>query len=288
MLFNSRALASVLLLISGADAFKPANSNNSNKATQLKKDLANIVAVGVVSAATLLPFAAPAVAAGDSLVMGTPLETKLANFGAASYPVFNSITDVSPLADKFVDFLEKKVKAPDAADVATKAVDGLLAIPNDSINEYKGVLKQVVYSGVNKDSCVTLGGSGAAAKKLASSAAIKSVDPAKIDALTKKFQPANSAVPTKGGDICLPGSVTASEKLWVAQAELTFSMPKTEATALVASIKKAGAQATRPSLLTLVPTAESVFSKNAEALKMVAAGKDVEPNVIATYSAALK
>ena len=188
MLFNSRALASVLLLISGADAFKPANSNNSNKATQLKKDLANIVAVGVVSAATLLPFAAPAVAAGDSLVMGTPLETKLANFGAASYPVFNSITDVSPLADKFVDFLEKKVKAPDAADVATKAVDGLLAIPNDSINEYKGVLKQVVYSGVNKDSCVTLGGSGAAAKKLASSAAIKSVDPAKIDALTKKFQ----------------------------------------------------------------------------------------------------
>ena len=188
MLFNSRALVSVLLLISGADAFKPANRNNSNKATQLKKDLANIVAVGVVSAATLLPFAAPAVAAGDSLVMGTPLETKLANFGAASYPVFNSITDVSPLADKFVDFLEKKVKAPDAADVATKAVDGLLAIPNDSINEYKGVLKQVVYSGVNKDSCVTLGGSGAAAKKLASSAAIKSVDPAKIDALTKKFQ----------------------------------------------------------------------------------------------------
>ena len=82
--------------------------------------------------------------------------------------------------------------------------------------------------------------------------------------------------------------MTASEKLWVAQAELTFSMPKTEATALVASIKKAGAQATRPSLLTLVPTAESVFSKNAEALKMVAAGKDVEPNVIATYSAALK
>merc|ERR1711935_208357 len=150
---------------------------------------------------------------GDSLVMGTPLETKLANFGAASYPVFNSITDVSPLADKFVEFLEKKVKAPDAADVATKAVDGLLAIPDGSINEYKGVLKQVVYSGVNKDSCVTLGGSGAAAKKLASSAAIKSVDPAKIDALTKKFQPANSAVPTKGGDICLPGSVTASEHL---------------------------------------------------------------------------
>merc|ERR1712161_162409 len=165
------------------------------------KNLANVFAAGVLSAATLLPLSGPAMAA-DSLVIGTPLETKLANFGAASYPVFNSITDVSPLADKFVDFLDKKVKAPDAAEVAQKAV--------------------------------------------------------------------------KGGDICLPGSAAASEKLWVAQAELTLSMPKAEASALVSSIKKAGLQASRPSLLTLVPAAEGVFSKSPEALKMVVAGKDVE------------
>jgi hypothetical protein len=189
---------------------------------------------------------------------------------------------------QFLDFVDKKIKAPDAADVAQKAVDGLLAIPDASIAEYKGVLKQVVYSGVSKDSCVTLGGSGEAAQKLAASSAIKSVDPSKIDALKKKFQPANSAVPVKGGNICLPGSIAASEKLWVAQAELTLSMPKAQATDLVASIKKVGAQATRPSLVSLVPAAEGVFSKSPEAKRMVEAGKDVEPTVIATVAAALK
>jgi len=286
MLFH-RTLVSALLLLSGsASAFKFAPSGEK-KPSAANKNFANMLAAGVISAATLVPLANPAMAA-DSLVLGTPLETKLANFGAASYPVFNSITDVSPLADKFVAFVDTKVKAPDAAELAQKAVDGLLAIPDSSIAEYKGILKQVVYSGVSKDSCVTLGGSGAAAKKLAASAAVKSVDPAKIDALAKKFQPANSAVPIKDGNICLPGSAAASEKLWVAQAELTLSMPKEEAGALVASIKKAGLQATRPSILTLVPTAKEVFSMSKEATSMVAAGKDVEPTVIATVQAALK
>merc|ERR1712160_56152 len=113
-------------------------------------------------------------------------------------------------------------------------------------------------------SCVTLGGSGSAAKKLSASAAVK------------------------GGNICLPGSATASEKLWVAQAELTLSMPKAEADALVSSIKKVGLQATRPSIVSLVPAAVDVFSKSPEAINMVAAGKDVEPTVIATVQAALK
>jgi len=289
-MFSHRALASTLLLLSGSAAafnIAPSGGKKGRMPSAANKKLANVLAVGVISAATLLPLAGPAMAA-DSLVLGTPLEAKLAKFGAASYPVFNSITDVSPLADKFLVFLDTKVKAPDAADVANKAVDGLLAIPDSSIAEYKGILKQVVYSGVNKDNCVTLGGSGSAAKTLAGSAAVKSVDQSKIDALKKKFQPANSAVPVKGGNICLPGSVAASEKLWVAQAELTLSMPKTEAGALITSLKKAGLQATRPSLLTLVPTAEGVFSKSPEAIRMVTAGKDVEPNVIATVQAALK
>jgi hypothetical protein len=291
-----RALASTLFLLSGsAAAFHLAPSGGKNgkggmpfAANKNKNNnLANVLAAGVISAATILPLPGPALAA-DSFVLGTPLETNLAKFGATSYSVFNSITDVSPLADKFIEFVDKKVKAPDAADVANKAVDGLLAIPDSSIAEYKGILKQVVYSGVSKDNCVTLGGSGEAAKKLAASAAIQSVDPSKIDALTKKFKPANSAVPIKGKDICLPGSVAASEKLWVAQAELTLSMPKKEAGELVASIKKVGSQATRPSLLGLVPAAEGVFSKSPEAIRMVAAGKEVEPSVIATVQAALK
>jgi hypothetical protein len=149
-------------------------------------------------------------------------------------------------------------------------------------------LKQVVYSGVSKDSCVTLNGWDTTAQKFKDSAAIKSVDPAKFDALKKKFAPANSAVPIKNGNICLPGSVAASEKLWVAQAELTFSMPKEQASALVASIKAAGKQATRPKIATIVKDAEAVFSKSPEAIKMVAAGKDVEPTVISTANAALK
>jgi len=289
MLFH-HALASTLFLLSGsASAFSVAPSGVEKRPTPsaANKNLANVLAAGIISAAILLPLPGPAVAA-DSLVLGTPLESKLASFGAASYPVFNSITNVSPLADKFLDLVDKKVKAPDAAEVAQKAVDGLLAIPDASVKKYSGVLKSTVYSGVSKNSCVTLGGSGSAAKKFAASAAVKSVAPAKIDALAKKFKPANSAVPVKDGDICLPGSAAASEKLWVSQAELTLSMPKAEASALVSSIKKAGLQADRKSLISLVPAAEGVFSKNPEALKMVLAGKEVEPTVISTVQAALK
>jgi len=278
--------ATLLLLLSNSAAAFNLEPQRVKKAT--KNDLAKVLVAGAISAATLLPLTGPAVAA-DSLVLGTPLETKLANFGAASYPVFNSITDLSPLTDKLLEFVDKKVKAPDATDVANKAVDGLLAIPDTAIAEYKGILKQVVYSGVSKETCVTLGGSGSALRSIAESPAVKSVDQSKIDALKKKFAPANAAVPVKaGGNICLPGSAAASEKLWVAQAELTLSMPKAEADALVTSIKKVGLQATRPSILTLVPTAEGVFSKSADAIKMVAAGKDVEPNVISTVQAALK
>jgi len=277
--------ATLLLLLSSSVAAFNLGPWGVKKAT--KNNLAKVLVAGVISAATLLPLPGPAVAA-DSLVIGTPLETKLANFGAASYPVFNSITDLSPLTDKLLEFVDKKVKAPDAADVANKAVDGLLAIPDSAISEYKGILRQVVYSGVSQDTCVTLGGSGSALNSIAGSPAVKSVDQSKIDALKTKFAPANAAVPVKeGGNICLPGSAAASSRLWVAQAELTFSMPKAEADALVTSIKKVGLQATRPSILTLVPTAEGVFSKSADAIKMVAAGKDVEPNVISTVQAAI-
>jgi len=289
MLFH-RAIVSALLVLGGSAAafnISPSGRKEGRVPATPAKNLASVLAAGVISAATLVP-ANPAVAA-DSLVLGTPLEAKLANFGAASYPVFNSISDVGPLAEKFLDFLDKKVKAPDAADVAEKAIDGLMAIPDSSVTEYSGVLKQVVFSGVKSSTCVSLSGSGAALKQVEASAPVQSVGAAKLEALKKKFQAPNSAVPVKAnGDICLPGSSVASEKLWVAQAELTLSMPKAEGSALAASIKKAGLQASRPSLTALVPAAEGVFSKNPEALKMVTAGKDVEPNVIATVQAALK
>jgi len=282
MLFN-RALA-LTLLLSGSAAFNVAPKNNP-MLSEVNKNIAGMVAAGVISAAALVPGAAMA---ADSLVAGTPLETKLANFGEASYPVFNSVKDVSPIADSFLGLVNSKVKAADANEVAQKAVDGLLAIPDSAITTYKGALSKVVFAGVKADSCVTLGGSGSTLQKFANSDPVKSVDSAKFDALKKKFTPANTAVPTaKNGDICLPGSAAASSKLWVAQAELTLSMPKDEASALVASIAKAGKQATRPAIATLVPAAEGVFTKNPEALKMVLAGKDVEPNVIATVKAAL-
>jgi len=288
MLFH-RTLAVLLLLSDSATAFSPKSNPWGGKKIlkDVNKNLSTGLVAGIIAAATFVPLTNPAVAE-DSLVLGSPLEAKLAKFGVVSYPVFNSITDVSPLADKFIEFTNSKIKAPDAADVAQKAVDGLLAIPDAKVNEYSGILKQVVYSGVKADSCVTLGGSGAAAAKLTQTDAIKSVDSSKIDALKTKFKPANSAVPVKGGDICLPGSVAASEKLWVAQAELTLSMPKEQAGPLVSSIKKAGAQIPRSAIASLVPTAEKIFSKSPEAIEMVAAGKDVEPNVISTVNAALK
>jgi len=279
-----------LLLLSSAAAFSINSKPSAGKKgilSDVKKNLSNGLVVGfIATAATFMPISQPANAAAD-LVLGTPLEAKLVKFGSASYPVFNSITDVSPLADRFVDFIDKKVKAPDAAAVAQTAVDGLLAIPDSKISEYSGVLRQVVYSGVNPNSCVTLGGSGSFFDKLKASSAVKSVDSSKMDALQKKFKPANSNVPMKDGNICLPGSAAASEKLWVAQADLTLSMPKKEADALVSNIKKAGLQATRPTIGSLVPAAESVFSRSPEALQMVQAGKEVEPLVISTVKAAL-
>lgn len=292
MLFHRASLAFFILFSGSAAAFSFKNSKvtwgqKKGVLSDVNKNLSNGVVAGIIAAAAFMPLPNPAVAA-DSLVLGTPLETKLANFGRASYPVFNSITDVSPLADKFLDLVDKKVKAPDAVDVAQKAVDGLLAIPDAKVNEYGGILKQVVYSGVSPNSCVTLGGSGKLLDKFANSDAVKGVDSAKIDNLKKKFKTANNGVPMKGGDICLPGSVAGSEKLWVAQAELTLSMPKEEATALAASIKKAGSQATRTVIAPLVPSAEGVFSKSPEAILMIAAGKDVEPTVISTVNAALK
>ena len=272
------ALASTLLV--SAAAFSP----------EKKPAMPNVaagLAAGAIATATLVPLPQPAMAA-DSLVLGTPLESKLANFGAASYSVFNSVSDLNPLAEKFVSFIDAKVKPADAAAVAQKAADGILAIPDAKVSEYAGVLKTVVYSGVNSNNCVTLSGSGAAAKTLAKSAAISSIDKSKVAAISKKFASPNKAVPTKGGDICLPGSVAASEKLWVAQAELTFSMPKSEATALIGAIRGTASQATRPAIATLVGQAESTFSKSPEAIRMAAAGKAVEPEVIATASAAIR
>lgn len=290
------ALTSVLLLVgNSASAFNltpsasakgrtPSGAEKGRFPSAADQHLASVLAAGVISAATLLSVPGGAVAAN----VPAPLEKQLVQFGAASYPVFNSITDVSPLADKFLEFLDKRNIAPDAAEVARSAVDGLLAIPDSAITEYSDVLKQVVYSDVLVPSCVTLGGSGLAAQKFAASAVVRSVPPSKIEALTKKFQPANSAVPVKDGDICLPGSVDASKKLWVAQAELTLSMPKAEARALVSSLKQVGLQTPRTKLVKLVPAAEQVFSKNPEALKMLSAGKEVEPKVISTIEAALK
>jgi len=268
----------VALALGSAAAFNP-------RQQQQVKAASKQLAAGVLAVAAALPVQA---LAADSLVLGTPLEDKLAAFGAASYPVVNSITDAGALADKFIEFVDAKVKPADSSAVVNKAVDGLLAIPDGKISEYAGILKQVVYKGVSPTSCVTLGGSEAFAQKLQNSAAVKSVASSKIDDLQKKFKPANSAVPVGKNGICLPGSVEASEKLWVAQAELTFSMPKAEGAALVSAIKTAGAQATRSSIASLVPSGEAVFSKSGEAIKMAAAGKAVEPLVISTANAATK
>jgi len=287
MMFN-KSIALTLLLSTSTTAF---NVGPSKKVTRtpsaLEKNVAKVLTAGVISAATLLPILPSPAVAASNVIIGTPLETKLANFGAASYPVFNSISDVSPLADKFLELVDKKVKPDDAANVAVKAVDGLLAIPDSSVLEYSGVLKQAVFSGVKPASCVTLGGSGKALETLGG-AATKAVGADKYAALEKKFKPANSVVPMSGADICLPGSAAASEKLWVAQAELTSSMPNAEASALASSIRKAGLQANRPALATIVANAETTFSKSPEALNMVKAGKDVEPSIIATAAAALK
>jgi len=281
MLFN-RTLALTLCLLSTPTAAFHIGPPSGKKTQKLSpssatKTIASVLTAGAISAATILPLPSPATAAD---LMGTPLEARLSQFGAASYPVFNSVSDVSPLAERFVDFIETKIRPADAGAVAEKAVDGLLAIPDSSVQEYSGVLRQVVYGGVNRNSCVVMNGSGKAVASLFGSDPLRSVPPSKIAALKSKFSIANTAVPVRGGDVCMPGSVSASQELWVAQAELTFSMPKKEATELVKSVQKLGPQIPRSTLIQLVPSAASVFSKSPEAMKMVQAGKDVEPYVI--------
>ena len=110
--------ALVALCLGSAAAFNP-------RAKAQVKAASKQLAAGVLAVAAALPVA-PALAA-DSLVLGTPLEEKLAAFGAASYPVVNSITDAGALADKFIEFIDAKVKPADASAVVNKAVDGLLA-----------------------------------------------------------------------------------------------------------------------------------------------------------------
>jgi len=288
MLFH-RALVSLLLLSGSATAFTiaPAFKTGSRtpplSAARKNNDIVNVLAAGVISAATILSPAGPAQAAG--LSEGVILGGQLANFGKASYPVFNAAKDITPLVDAFLGLVDAE---PNAADVATKAVDGLLAIPTASIDKYAKVLKDDVYKGVSKDSCVALGGSGSALSKFASSKAVTSAP--KFAQVQKKFQNANSAVPVnKAGDICLPPSAEASEKLWTAQAELTLNIPKKEGADIVASLTKGGSSyATRTALAKLVPAAEQVFSKSPEALQMEAAGKQVEPTIIAAVKGAIK
>ena len=50
-------------------------------------------------------------------------------------------------ADKFIEFIDAKVKPADASAVVEQAVDGHLAIPDGKVSEYAGVLKQVAYKG---------------------------------------------------------------------------------------------------------------------------------------------
>ena len=72
--------ALVALCLGSAAAFNP-------RAKAQVKAASKQLAAGVLAVAAALPVA-PALAA-DSLVLGTPLEEKLAAFGAASYPVVN-------------------------------------------------------------------------------------------------------------------------------------------------------------------------------------------------------
>jgi len=279
-------LVSTLLLLSGSTAAAFSVGPNKKVTASVEsanKNLANVLLAGVISAATIVPLAPSPAMAADSLVLKAKLET----FGKTSYSVFNSISDVSPLTSKFIEFVDQKIKPEDSAAVAQKGVDALLAIPDSSIAEYAGALRKNVYAGVSPSSCVTMGGSGTALKSFADSKAVKSVDQSKMLSLQKKFNNPNSAVPKKNGNICLPGSVAASEQLWVAQAELVLNIPKKEASDLVDTIKTAGKQIPRSSIASLVPAAEGVFSKSPEAIRMAAAGRDVEPTIIATVKACL-
>jgi len=285
MMFLRSTLVSVLLLSGTAAAFNvsPGNAKRMAKKADMP-DLVRWLAAGAAAAAIVLQ---PAPAEAASLVKGLPLEGVLSDFGAASYPVFNSIQNVSPLADKFLDILDR-LKTSEAADAVDRGVDVVLSIPDIKVEKYSLSLK-AVYNGVNDANCVELEGSGKAANTLANSPYLRIVSDAKVKAIQRKFKPANSSVPKKNGDICLPPSAVASSRLWVAQGELTFdNIGKVEAANLVKSLDQSAVAITRSVLTQGVPAAKEVFGENAVSKEMEAAGKAAESEIISTVRAVLK
>jgi len=285
MMFLRSTLVSVLLLSGTAAAFNVSPGNAKRVARKADvPDPVRWLAAGAVAAAIVLQ---PAPAEAASLVKGTPLEGVLSDFGAASYPVFNSIQNVSPLADKFLDILDR-LKTSEAADAVDRGVDAVLSIPDIKVEKYSYALK-AVYQGVGDANCVELGGSGRAANALANSPYLRLVPDAKVKAIQRKFKPANSSVPKKNGNICLPPSAAASSRLWVAQGELTFdNIGKAEAANLVKSLDQSAVAITRSVLTQGVSTAKEVFGENPESKAMEAAGKAAESEIISSVRAVLK
>ena len=88
---------------------------------------------------------------GDAVV-GTPLKNAIVQVSDMAYPVFSSISNISPLSNKIIGLVGKKIPAEKTTDALEKGMDGFLAIPDEKVSKFASTLKSS-YEGVSSSSC---------------------------------------------------------------------------------------------------------------------------------------
>jgi hypothetical protein len=124
-------------------------SANSSSVTSLAAVV--VVAAAAAAFAGLILLSSNPLAAlafeGEDVIVGTPLEPVILQMGSASYPVFASINDISPLSNKLVSLFEKKMSVSKATEALDKGIDSFLAIPEDKVEKFVTTLRSS-YQGV--------------------------------------------------------------------------------------------------------------------------------------------
>jgi hypothetical protein len=226
---------------------------------------------------------------GEDVIIGTPLEPVILQMGSASYPVFASIDDISPLSNKLVSIFEKKMSVSKATEALDKGLDSFLAIPDDKVEKFVTTLRSSYQGVVVDDSASSSSSSSSCSPKLAipttsleqwaASSAVQALDSTKVQRLSQKFASANQAIPKTATSLCLPATAQGLQQLWMGQTELTLNIPRPEARAFVTATASAISSVPSAELLSLVPVAKKTFTSNSSSM---------DKKTIATFETAAK
>jgi len=157
----------------------------------------------------------------------SPLDAALIEASDASYPVLKSLKSetVSPLANKIVNLFTNKVTPEKLTNLLEKGINAFLAIPDENLDSFTFTVKEA-YTDVSTQSCNLVPLPTEAVVKFTSSEGYTNIDPTKAKAFREKFDNTFGAFPKTDNGICLPETETNLEKLFIAQTELSFAIPK--------------------------------------------------------------